>query len=195
MITTIFRKSISLAGLVILIATPLTAQPKAKEMKLNVVDHEVVVNVSQSKAWEVLASYVNAGDFHGGLQSSHCETPELETGVGAKRFCQIDNRVSVSETITEWNEGEYYVYEVVEWENFPLKKLYQTYGVKTNDNGETVIYSKLEYKLSNPIIGFLAGPKLRNASKQALVYYKDYMETGTKKRPNKELRKTYSHVL
>lgn len=138
---------------------------------------------------------MDAGDFHGSLISSHCETPGKETGVGATRFCQIDKKISVSETIVDWKEGEYYTYEVVDWKNFPLKKMYQTYGVKTGSNGKTILYNKVQYRLSSFFIEWMASGRLKKGTHKVLVYYKDYMETGTVKRPREDLKKLYPEEL
>jgi len=171
-----------------IIASQSYAQQKAE--KIITVEYEAIVNVTPQTAWEVLADYVNVGEFHGGVQSSHIIGSKGQ-GVGGDRFCQIDKKVSVKEKITTWKEGEYYTYEVYEWENFPLKRMYNSFGVKVNGEGKTVIYSTINYRLKNGFFELMAKGKLKKSARDGILWYKDYMETGVKNRNLKELRKKY----
>jgi len=167
------------------------AQEKAEKIKT--IKYETVVNVTPQKAWEVLSDYVNVGEFHGGVQSSHIIGSKGQ-GIGGDRFCQIDEKVSVKEKITTWKEGEYYIYEVYEWENFPLKRMYNSFGVKVNSEGKTVIYSTINYRLKNWFFELMAKGKLKKSARDGILWYKDYMETGVKNRNLKELRRIYKNA-
>ena len=164
-----------------------------KKEKIKIIEYETIVDVTPQKAWEVLADYVNVGEFHGGVQSSHI-IGNTAQGVGGDRFCQIDKKVSVKERITTWKEGEYYIYEVYEWENFPLKRMYNSFGVKVNSEGKTVIYSTINYRLTNWFMEMIAKGKLKKSARDGILWYKDYMETGVKNRSLKELRKKYKNA-
>ena len=170
-------------------------QQKHKTMKLMQVNYELVVNVTPEKAWNVLANYGNVGSFHSSLKSSKSiNGSNNKAKMDCERECIIPNgkkEIMVREKITEIIEGQYYTYDVYEWKNFPLKKMFITYGVKTNNEGETVIYQNSEYRLNPRFLTWPMKGKLRNGARESLIAYKHYMETGEKKVDNKILKKKY----
>jgi hypothetical protein len=187
-----FSTKLVIPALLLYVLLPTHSQAKGSNDPEKVISHkyELVVDVTPQKAWKILANYANVGDFHGGVQSSYGIGTKTQ-GVGGDRFCQIDAKVTVKERVSTWKEGEYYIYDVYEWENFPLKKMYNSFGVKVNDQGQTVIYSTINYRLKNGLIELMAKGKLKYSARDGLLWYKDYMETGVKNRNLKELRKIY----
>ncbi len=174
----------------------MNAQKEGKEIKLKTIKYEMVVNVTTQKAWDVLNSYGDIGSFHAGLESSSAinGSPNIAQ-MDCERICYIprtkNKKIMVKEKIIDYSEGNYYTYDVYEWENFPLKKMNNTFGVKTNAQGETVIYQVTNFRLKP---GFLTGMmkgKLRRGARTTLMGYKRYMETGDKRIDIKELKKQY----
>ena len=150
--------------------------------KLQSVAYEVPVSVTTQQAWKVLTDFGNAGSFHSQLESSKSlngTSPRAE--LGCERECIIPDgkkKIMVRERIIELVEGQYYTYEVYEWKNFPINTFYVTFGVKTDEDGKTIVYQRNDYRLKP---GFLTGMmkgKLRNGAREGVLAYKHYMENG-----------------
>jgi len=154
-------------------------------MKLTRIQYEVEVDVSKEKAWEILSLYGNVGDYHAGVVSSSSINGSGNIAeMGSDRVCHIvdgNRKITVKEKIIEFKAGEYYKYDVYEWVNFPLTKLMNTFGVKTNSEGKTVIYQIMEYRLKPRILGWFMKGKMKSQARDALIYCKYYMETGESK--------------
>lgn len=168
-----------------------------KEMKLMKVNYEVEVNVSPEKAWEVLASYGDVGNYHSGVKSSESINGSSNTAeMGCDRVCYLEDgkrKITVKEKIIDFKNGQYYTYDVYDWENFPLKKMQNTFGVKTTNN-KTVIYQTIRYRLKPRILTLPMKGKMKNSAYEALIAYKHYMETGEKNVSMDELKKKYKKV-
>lgn len=177
--------------------SPTFGQQKNKKMKLMQIEYELVVDVTPEKAWTVLANYGNVASYHSGLISSHAlNGSSNEAVLGCDRQCVIPNgkkEIVVREKIIEIVDGQYYTYEVYDWENFPLKKMINTFGVKTNSQGQTVIYQNTEYRLKPRILTWLMKGKLRKGSRENLLGYKHYMETNEKNVAIKILKEKYKN--
>lgn len=173
----------------------LTAQAKnKKEIKLTTITEELVVNVSPEEAWEVINSFGNVGDYHSGIESSKpLNGSDIEGSVGCERQCFIKGKkdILVDERIIEYVDGSHYKYWA-ESEDFPAKAFYNTFGVKQNKMGQTVIYVITEYRLKPGIMTGLAKGNLRRGDQEALLYYKHYMETGEKNADPEKIKQRYT---
>lgn len=161
-------------------------------MKLLKEKYQVQVDVSCAEAWNALAMYGDVGTFNAALMSSYSLNPDMEFGIGSERFCQIDRKVSVKERIIRYEDGEKYSYDVYEWENFPLKKMINTFGVSTDDKGNTVIYQESEFRLKPGFLSYVMKRVLRKGMRDALLSYKNFMETGDRRTDVKQLRQMYA---
>jgi hypothetical protein len=163
-------------------------------MKLTKLEYEVPVEVSDEKAWEVLARYADVGDFHAVVVQSSSIGDKVQ-GIGAERYCELPDKVEVWERIYEWNEGESYKYDVYKWKKFPLKKMLTTFGVRKKSTSPQVwIYQAVEYRLSPGILTPIMKGKLRGALREGLIAYKHFMETGEPNADSKALLRRYSNV-
>jgi hypothetical protein len=166
-----------------------------KEIKLTSTGDEVIVNVTPEKAWEVINSYGDVGAYHSGIiHSKSINNSKNEGYLNCERQCTIENGrkdIIVDEKIVEYVEGQYYKYDVTRTENFPVKKFYNTFGVKTNAENQTVIYVKSEFRLDPGFLTGFAKGKLRRGNHDVLIAYKHYMETGERNADPKELKKKY----
>lgn len=173
-------------------------QIKSEKMKLKTVEYEVIVNVTPEKAWEVFVNYGNVGNIHSGVQkSTSLNESGNEAVIGCERECILPNgkkTILVRERIVDISKGNYYKYEVYEWERFPLKKMFVTYGVKTNSKGETIIYQKNEFRLKPKLLTGLMKGKMRNGARESLIAYKHYMETGEENTDMTILKKKYENL-
>ncbi len=182
--------------LILTFSSQISARNSEKEIRLKIIEYEMVVNVAPEKAWEILASYGDVGTYHAGLNSSSSiNGSPNEAEMDCERICYIPRtkrkEIMVKEKIIAIKEGEYYTYDVYEWENFPIKKMHNTFGVKTNDKGETVIYQITNFRMKPGFLTGLMKGRLRKGAREALISYKHYMETGEKRVALKELKKTY----
>lgn len=171
---------------------------KDKEIKLTKLTDEVVVNVTPAEAWAVINSYGDVGSYHSAIAHSRSMNGSPNEGkMGCERECTIENGrkdVVVVEKIIEYEEGSYYKYDVTDWKNFPIKKFYNTFGVKTNAQGQTVIYVISEYRLTSGLMTRMAKGKLKKGNHRALLLYKHYMETGEKNADPKAVEKQYRNA-
>ena len=181
--------------MVALFTNQINAQKIEKEMKLNSIDYEMVVDVTPQQAWSVLASYGDVGDYHAILDSSKSlNGSPNQAEMDCERECIIPQgkrKIMVRERIIDIKEGEYYTYDVYDWDNFPLRKMHNTFGVKKNDKGQTVIYQHTDFRLKPRFLTWIMKGKLRNGARETLMAYKHYMETGEKRVPVKQLKKKY----
>jgi len=167
-------------------------------MKLAEVYYEIVVDVSPQKAWEVLASYGNVGDFHAGLKSSRAlNGSSVAAKMGADRECTIPNGrkdIIVREKITNFEDGKSYTYDVYDWVNFPLRRMRNTFGVKVGGGGKTVLYQRTQFRLKPGFLTVILKGKLRGAARDGLIAYKHFMETGEPNVDMKSLKKKFRSV-
>ena len=167
-------------------------------MKLTRVQYEMVVNTTPKKAWEILADFGNVGKFHPQLESSKSVNGSAaKAELGCDRECVITDgkkKIYVKEKIIDYVEGQYYTYDFYEWKNFPLNKSLNTFGVKMNGEGKTVIYSIINYRLKPGFLTILMKGKVRSSARESLLGYKHYLETGEIKADMKSLKERYRQV-
>lgn len=167
-------------------------------MKLTTVQYEMVVNTTPQRAWDVLANYGDVASFHPQLESStSLNGSSIKAELGCDRECVIPDgkrRITVREKIIDFVEGEYYTYDVYFWKNFPLNKSHNTFGVKKNQEGKTIIYSKIDFRLKPGFLTYLMKGKVRSSARESLLGYKHYLETGEKKANMKVLKEKYKSV-
>lgn len=174
------------------------SQQKQEKMKLATIHYEVEVNVTAYKAWEVLSSYGDVGSYHTGVVSSKSINGTSNTAqLGCDRICHLQDgkrKIMVKEKIIDFSKGNYYTYHVYDWDNFPLKKMLNTFGVKKNDKGKTVIYQTTEYRLKPRFLTGIMKRKLRKNAREALLFYKHYMETGEKNASADSVKNRYKNL-
>ena len=69
--------------------------------------------------------------------------------------------------------------------------MHNTFEVKVNSDGKTIIYQTTKYRLKPRFLTWLMKGKLRKVSRETLIAYKHYMETGEKNVNFKILKKKY----
>lgn len=169
-----------------------------KKVKLKKVEYEMVVDATPEKAWEVLSMYGDVAGFHSQLESSKSlNGSSTKASLGCDRECVIPNgknKIVVKEKIYDYVEGQYYTYDVYEWTNFPLHTMHNTFGVKTNAEGKTIIYQVTDYRLKPAFLSGMMKGKLRKSARASLIGYKHFIETGEKNADPKELLAKYKGV-
>lgn len=181
--------------IVLLFVSQLSAQQFIDGEKLEVLENQVVVQNSHEAVWKALTAFGNVSKFHTSIDDSMAlNGTKEEAKLGAEREVQIPdgiNNIIHKERIVTFIDGVYYTYEVYESENFPTKKMQITYGVRLDEKGRTILFSKTFYKLNNAINTKFLKRKLKRFGMDSLLAYKYYIETGEKNTDIKILRKRY----
>lgn len=171
----------------------ITAQ---KTIKLAKIHTEQIVNVTLEEAWKVINSYGNVGSYHSQITSSKpMNGSQVEGSLDCERQCFIESgkkEITVDEKIIEFVDNSHYKYSASS-EQFPAKAFYNTFGVKQNSEGKTVIYVTTEYKLKPAFLTGIAKGKLRKGNEDTLLFYRHYMETGEKNADPQMIREKYEN--
>ncbi len=193
--TTLIHKRYLHLWMAVLLVTQLSAQQFIDGEKMEVLENYVIVQNSHEAVWKVLSAYGNVSKFHSSIDDSMALNGTLEQAqLGAEREVQIPdgiNNIINKERIVTYIDGVYYTYEVYESENFPTRKMQVTYGVRLDEKGRTILFSKTFYKLNNAINTKFLKKKLKRFSMDSLLAYKYYIETGERNTDIKTLRKRY----
>lgn len=140
--------------------------------------------------------YGDVAQFHAGVEkTTSINGSSNEAYLGADRVCNIHDmgmHIVLKEKIIDFKEGESYRYEVYETKNFPVKALYFEFRIrKSDDNNSAYLRLDIDYKGKPAFITPLLKPKMQKLTRDVLLGYKEYIETGSQNVPIKELRKRY----
>jgi len=162
---------------------------------LKAVGYELTVDVTPEKAWEVLTMFGNIGEYHTEITKSRpLNGSSLEASLGTERECTIGegkNPILLSERIIKYKELDYFQYKAFDAKGFPATDFYNTFGIKRDNEGMTVIFVKTDFRLKPAILTHLMAGKLRKNDRLVLLSYKHFMETGEKKTDVKTLKRKY----
>jgi hypothetical protein len=193
--TKIKNTGTAILWMLVLVLSNLNAQESNRESGMRIISDEVVINSSPAEAWETLAAFGNVSNFLSTIDEGSALNGSLDLAVlGAERESIIPkgiHNIIQKERIIELVEGAYYTYEVYESENFSVKKMYVTYGVKLDSEGNTVLYGITEYKMNSGLATRMVKGKLGKGNMDSLIAYKYYIETGEENSDIDSLRKRY----
>jgi Polyketide cyclase / dehydrase and lipid transport len=162
-------------------------------IKLTEVSTSININALSDKTWDALSHYGDVHTFHGGVVNSVSgEESTNKAELGAVRTCDIldgKKEVMLKERITEYEEGNFYRYEVFEWKNFPLKVMFFAFSVNKINNKKSRLTLTINYRLNPGFMTNLMKWKIRKLEKSVLTGYRNYIETGEKNVPIKTLEK------
>lgn len=166
-------------------------------MKLKNINDSIGINVTSQAMWKILSQYGDVSKFHAGVkQSSRINSSENEASMGCERVCNLVDmglKIMLKERIVNYMEGVGYQYEVYEWKNFPLKKMFFAFNINESSSGETILRIDIDYKASPEILTPIMAGKMKRLIKDVLLGYKHYAETGEQRIPIKEIRKIYKN--
>jgi len=164
-------------------------------MKLKNIHQEIPVNVTAEEMWKVLSHYGDVSSFHAGVEESyHVDGSINEAGMGCERVCNIIDmglHIQLKERITELEEGKGYRYEVYEWKNFPIQKMFFGFSILQDEQAKTWLRIDIDYRANPALLTPLMAWKMKKLAFDVLLGYKHHTETGEKKVPIKLLRKKY----
>lgn len=165
-------------------------------MKLKEIRQKMVINVTPERMWEILSQYGDVSQFHAGVVESHKQPgSENLAAPGCERVCHIVDMglpITLKERIIEYNEGDSYTYEVYEWKNFPLRKMLFGFQILRTNKPYVVLAINIAYKAKPAFLTPLLVGKMRRLSRDVLLGYKHYAETGQSRVPIKQLRSRYT---
>lgn len=164
-------------------------------MKLKKIQWQIPVSVKPEKMWEILSQYGNVSQFHAGVVESHKQGGSTDTAsLGCERVCNIVDmgiKIVLKERIIEYQEGLAYKYEVYEWKNFPIQKMFFRFSVDKATQGRSLLGIEIEYKARPALLTPLLAGKMKKLACNVLLGYKHFAETGKKRVAIKELQEKY----
>jgi len=194
--TKIKYKSWFILWMALFVIGNVTAQKDDLESGMKIIANEVIVNSSPEDVWQALASFGNVSSFLSTIDEGGALNGSLNLAVvGAERESIIPqgiNNIIQKERIIELMEGVFYTYDVYESESLPVKIMFITYGIKLDEEGKTVLYSIIRYKMNSSLKTRMLKGKLDKGNMDSLIAYKYYVETGEENRNIEILRKQYN---
>ncbi len=140
---------------------------------------QVRISAQKEKVWEILADFGGAANWAPTITSSHLLT-DANGGIGARRTCDHISGAAIEEVVTEWEEGQYYTYEMTTSLG-PVKTLNNKWAVSTEGN-DTVVTLTMDFKMRFGPFGLLMIPAARmmmgKEMKLSLAGLKHHVETG-----------------
>ncbi len=139
----------------------------------------VRIDAPKEKVWEILADFGGPANWAPTITSSNLLT-DANGGIGARRTCGHISGAAIEEVITEWEEGEYYSYEMTTSLG-PVKTLLNTWAVRAEGN-DTVVTLSMDFKMRFGPLGLLMIPMAKmmmgKEMKLSLAGLKHHVETS-----------------
>ena len=165
-------------------------------MPLKRIHEEITIKTSPERMWSVLSRYGDVSDFHAGVSRSYSvDGSENKASLGCERVCNIVDmgmHITLKERITDFVDGKSYRYEVYEWKNFPIQQMFFAFTILRSTPTHTVLGIDIEYRAKPAFLTWLMSGKVRRLSRDVLLGYKHYAETGEKRIPLTNLKRQYA---
>lgn len=140
-----------------------------------------IINATKEELWEALSNYGDIYKFNPSVSKSYI-TSVQNKGVGATRVCELLPVGKVSETVTEWDEGNAFLIQVTPKEKLPPIESFTGYfkieklNVNTSRVSVTINY-KMKLGVTGKILNkVLIQPKLEKSISDLLSGLKTYIE-------------------
>ena len=154
----------------------------------------VVVHRPAQEAWEALAEFGHVSVKHSLIDESLPLNAIGEYAVlEAEREIHIpDGRTNIiwTERVISLVPGSHYTAEVLAREHIPLKQMQITYGVRKGASGQTILYNKMQYRMSFALLSGILRSKMEPISMDSPLSNKYYLEAGITESEQKELEKS-----
>lgn len=149
------------------------------------VTSHIAINASQHQIWDVISDFANVYTWAPSVQLSHALT-NTETGLGAGRYCKLDGFGEIEEYVTEWQEGEGFVYDVTPLG--PLANALSSWWLTPIDETTTRLTLVFSYDIRFGLFGdimhkLVMRKKLQASLPQTLQALKTRVETGNLVKP------------
>lgn len=146
--------------------------------KLARVQYEVPVDAPAEEVWALLADFGAVHRYFPAItDSAFVGSAGLEEGTA--RFCDINfsgRDVHVKERITEIEPSSWFTYDVYESVNFPLDAMFVSFGVRTDDVGQTWVYNIIDYRLKPAMMTPLFRGTMEDSAQNTVLGIKHVVE-------------------
>lgn len=141
---------------------------------------ETEINASKEKVWQVLRLIGEIEKFHPLVKKSKTIS-KLNSGLGAKRHCELLPMGQMEEEVVAWNEGTSIVLEVVGGKMLPPYHFMKGKVDLIESGEQTKVVFSFSYQLKYGIIGrlmnaLLIRPQFKKAPPKYVRGLKDYVE-------------------
>ena len=110
-------------------------------------------SVAASQIWSTLADYGNVHKFHPNVSNSFILEGSAESGIGARRCCELsDGKNHILERVTDWQEEQYYIVDIYEG-SMPLRVAKAKVGVKAISKFQSIAFMEMDYIPKFGILG------------------------------------------
>lgn len=146
------------------------------------IKNTIRVNVTTEKVWEVLKDFGALEKFAPTIASSPI-TNDITSGVGAIRKCVFFNDSSMSEKITEYQEGHGYKIEIIEHKMPFVSKNVEEMNVVRLDDHTCEINMSVTFEMSGGPLGWMVGsfmlkPMMTSVTKKIITGLAYHAKTG-----------------
>lgn len=147
------------------------------------VNAKQVIDADISAAWQVLADFYDVYTWVPGVSKSHALN-DLPLGVGAARYCKLDDFGSIEEHITHWVDQTGFVYTISPLG--PLNNAVSRWWLTPLANKQTMLEVSLKYDIRFGVFGkmmhkFVMRSKLQKSLPDTLLAVKKQVEANAKK--------------
>ena len=123
-------------------------------MKMN---NTICIDAPKERVWAVLADVVSVADWVEQIYQADYGSVQKH-GVGTQRVCHLTGGITLEETWTEWEEGEFYTYEAT---GMPMIKEARNRWSVEEVNGQTFLTSNAELVPKGGVLGQIVVPIFR----------------------------------
>ena len=146
---------------------------------------DIVVNAPAAAVWDVLGDFPSVTTWAPSVVASYA-IDGRERGPNAARHCDIKGFGGIDETITEWEEGRGFTYEVTPIG--PIGRSHSTWTIEPIDQNRSRVRVRFTWVTRFGPIGALMNAlmvrrKLSQGAADALAALKKRVETGVEIRP------------
>jgi len=163
---------------------------------MTVVSSRIPLEISSEEAWQLMQDISLPHNYVPGIINTEIIS-DVKTGVGASRLVFQSVSKSLSETVTEWKEGQGFVIRVHRGERGappPFKELNFTYGLE-EENGRCYLNNVMSYRTAWGAVGVLLDKlvlrkaiqsSLRDVTLAQKLFYESGEATTAEKLKNKK---------
>ena len=114
------------------------------------------IDAPSNAVWAVLGRFMHIDEFAPLITSVDALT-EGEDRIGSKRRNHFNNKTSVVEEVTAWEEGRSYRVCLSEMDAMPLHEAYSEISITAIDNGGSLVIWDMDYLVKFGPLGWLLG--------------------------------------
>ncbi len=144
--------------------------------------NQITIKASKIEVWNIISNLGSVHKFNPGVSNSYY-TSDAKSGVGASRICEFYPSGKISETATNWSEGNSISFKVLPIEKAPpLKNFKVNIELRQKDSG-TLVLIDLSYDtklgwVGKMMNGIIIKKQLEKSIEELLKGLKLHVETG-----------------